>query len=698
MPVQRMVFHEITPAAIQRAIDKPRELDRRLVDAQETRRILDRLYGYEVSEVALEEGAAGPVRRPGAERRHPPRGRAGAGAHGASSPPPTGTSTATFAGGTPQTAFGATLVAVDGTPPGHRQGLRRARARSRKATSSCSTRPAPGGLADALDGADFAVRSVEAKPYTRKPVRRRSSPRPSSRRPGASCAVGSAQVMRHGPALYENGYITYMRTDSTTLSEHRASPPPAPRSREQYGPEYLPDAPRTYAKKVKNAQEAHEAIRPAGDRFRTPRGGRAASCEADELRLYELIWQRTVASPDDRRPRARPSPSASAATAADGRDAEFSATGTIITYPGFLRAYVEGSDDPEGDLDDEERDPARPRRGRRASRVAQHRGQGPQDPAAGPLHRGLAGEDAGGARRRPPVDLRLDHRHHPGPRLRVEEGLGPGAVLHRLRRRSRLLEQHFADLVDYAFTARMEDDLDEIASGTAEQVPWLSRFYFGEGGKDGAGIGLQGDGVGPPRRDRRPGRQHHPASARTPTASRDRGPARPLRAVPAAGRGHRVDPRRPAARRAHPRPRPSSSSRPPRATGCSATDPETGLTVLRQDRPLRPLRPARRPRDRRGRGQAQDGLAVPDDDARHPHARRGAAAAVAAPRAWAWIRPTASRSRRRTAATGPYLKKDKDTRSASTDEEQLFTVDLESLPGPAGPAQDAGAGPRPSRR
>ena len=300
--------------------------------------------------------------------------------------------------------------------------------------------------------------------------------------------------------------------------------------------------------------------------------------------------------------------------------------------------------------------------------------------------------------RRPPVDLRLDHRHHPGPRLRVEEGLGPGAVLHRLRRRT-LLESHFPDLVDYAFTARMEDDLDEIASGTEEQSlaePLLLRRRDGERRR---------------RRRRPPGAWSSsslgdidaravnsiPLGADADGVD-DRGPRRALRPVPPAGRGHRVASPRTCRPTSSPSSKAARAARGARATtGSLGDDPETGLTVLPGPAASGPTSSSASSSDEVER-QAQDGVAVQDHDRRHAHARRGAAAAVAAPdrrrrpgrrrRDHRAERPLRARTSRRTR-----------TPAASTDEDQLFTIDPRGRAAPCWPSPSApGPGRRPSRR
>jgi DNA topoisomerase-1 len=287
--------------------------------------------------------------------------------------------------------------------------------------------------------------------------------------------MSSAQVMRVAQDLYQNGYITYMRTDSTTLSETALN---AARSqaRSLYGAEYVPDKPRTYDRKVKNAQEAHEAIRPAGDSFRTPEQ-LAGELRNDQLRLYELIWKRTVAS-QMVDARGQSVQVRIGATSTDGRDAEFGASGRSITFPGYLRAYVEGADDPDAALDDRET-----------------------------LLPVLA---VGQALPRPELEAK-GHSTSPPARFteaslvkRLEElGIGRpstyASIMQVIQDRGyvwkkgtalvptwtafaviQLLEEHFSNVVDYAFTARMEDELDEIAAGQAERLPYLNEFWFGD--------------------------------------------------------------------------------------------------------------------------------------------------------------------------------------------------------------------------
>nr|MDT0664263.1 type I DNA topoisomerase [Micromonospora sp. DSM 115978] len=291
VPVKRMVFHEITPQAIQRAVDNPREIDENLVDAQETRRILDRLYGYEVSPVlwkkVMPKLSAGRVQSV-ATRILVERERARMRFRAAEYWNIEGV----FLAETDTTPLPATLVALDGR--------KLATGRDFDATGNLTStdvarldEPAARSLVDRLADTAFAVRSVETKPYRRSPY----PPFMTStlqQEAGRKLRFSSQRTMQVAQKLYENGYITYMRTDSTNLSE-TALTAARDQARQLYGAEYVPDKPRTYSKKVKNAQEAHEAIRPSGDSFRTP-GEVRRELDTDGFRLYELIWQRTVAS------------------------------------------------------------------------------------------------------------------------------------------------------------------------------------------------------------------------------------------------------------------------------------------------------------------------------------------------------------------------------------------------------------------
>ena len=341
VPVRRMVFHEISEPAIRAAVENLRDLDHDLVDAQETRRILDRLYGYEVSPVlwkkVMPKLSAGRVQSVAtriivqrerermafvsagywdiaavldAGRRAPRRGSSRRGSWPSTAPAwrPAATSAPTAS----------------------------SRAR-RKPLDEASARR----LAEALEGRDLAVESVESKPYTRKPY----APFMTStlqQEAGRKLRFSADRTMRGAQRLYENGYITYLRTDSTTLSESAIDAARA-QARELYGDAYVPAQPRQYTRKVKNAQEAHEAIRPAGERFRTP-GEVANEIDGDDFRLYELIWQRTVAS-QMADARGTTVSVRIAGTAATGEAVTFAASGRTITFPGFLKAYVETLDE-----------------------------------------------------------------------------------------------------------------------------------------------------------------------------------------------------------------------------------------------------------------------------------------------------------------------------------------------------------------
>ena len=435
VPTSRMVFHEITPEAIARAIANPQELDQGKVNAYQARRVLDRLYGYEVSPVlwkkVMPKLSAGRVQSVATRlvvdrERERIAFRSAAYSdleaefatkdHGKKTDEPT--------------SFTASLVAVDG----------RRVAQGRDFTSAGQLKSADvlhldaaaaAALAERLDNAAFSVSSVERKPYRRSPYapfRTTTLQQEASRQLGFS----AKHTMSIAQRLYENGYITYMRTDSVTLSQTAISAA-RKQAAELYGAGYVPDAPRTYASKVKNAQEAHEAIRPAGDSFRTPAQVARDHLSSDERRLYELIWKRTVAS--QMKDATGESVSVRVAGTSTGNErAEFGATGKVINFYGFLKLYVEGTDDPT-------RRPRRPGaqaaaagRERPARRAAARPGRALHQ-AAGPLHRGVAGQGAGRPGDRPAVHLRDHHGHDPGPRLRVQEGHRAGPLVPGVRRR-----------------------------------------------------------------------------------------------------------------------------------------------------------------------------------------------------------------------------------------------------------------------
>ncbi len=484
VPARRMVFHEITPEAIAQAVAHPREMDEGLVEAYQTRRVLDRLYGYEVSPVlwkkVMPQLSAGRVQSV-AVRLVVDRERERI----AFRPARYWDLEAVFAkfagdAGAPGPAdvssFPATLVAVDGR--------RVAQGRDFSSTGELKAQDllhldgeAAAALADRLGGASFSVSSVERKPYRRSPYapfRTTTLQQEASRKLGFS----SKYTMSVAQRLYENGHITYMRTDSITLSQTAITAARA-QARELYGSDYVPEAPRVYTSKVKSAQEAHEAIRPAGDKFKTPA---QAGLAGDELRLYELVWKRTVAS------QMKDATGESVSVRVSGRsstgeNAEFGASGKVISFYGFLKAYVEGADDPDAELDDRERrlPPLAEREPLTVQRLAaaEHATRPPARYTEATLIKELEDRAIG----RPStyasiIGTILDR----GYVFKKGTALVPSFVAFAV---VTLLEQHFAHLVDYDFTARMEEALDEIAVGEAARVPWLRRFYFGADGEEG---------------------------------------------------------------------------------------------------------------------------------------------------------------------------------------------------------------------
>ncbi|MFJ7256239.1 type I DNA topoisomerase [Streptomyces sp. NPDC098085] len=490
VPVHRMVFHEITKDAIRAAVANPRELNQRMVDAQETRRILDRLYGYEVSPVlwkkVMPRLSAGRVQSV-ATRLVVERERERMAFRSAEYWDLTGTfATGRTGDASDPSTLAARLSAVDGRriaqgrdfgPDG------RLKSGSGQVLHLDETNAR--ALAAALADATFAVRSVESKPYRRSPYapfRTTTLQQEASRKLG----FGAKATMQVAQKLYENGFITYMRTDSTTLSDTAVSAARA-QVTQLYGADYLPDKPRTYAGKVKNAQEAHEAIRPSGDRFRTPA---ETGLTGDQFRLYELIWKRTVAS------QMKDAVGNSVTVkiggrASDGRDAEFSASGKTITFHGFMKAYVEGADDPNAELDDRERRLPQVTEGDALSAeeisVDGHATKPPARYTEASLVKELEEREIG----RPStyasiIGTILDR----GYVFKKGTALVPSFLSFAV---VNLLEKHFGRLVDYDFTAKMEDDLDRIARGEAQAVPWLKRFYFGAGEGDTAGAGAASD-------------------------------------------------------------------------------------------------------------------------------------------------------------------------------------------------------------
>ncbi len=474
VPVKRMVFHEITKSAIEEAFAHPRDLDQRLVSAQEARRILDRLYGYEVSPVLWKKVqpklSAGRVQsvavRIVVERERERMAFISAGYWSIEG---------SFAPTTDlDQTFEATLHSIDGTRVAGGKDFDSSGSAGEKVAVLDQARATD--LAISLQTADFSVRSVESKPYTRKPYPpfRTSTLQQEA---GRKLRYSSSRTMSVAQRLYENGYITYMRTDSVELSATAVAA-----SRDQitklYGAEYLSPEPRSYSgKQAKGAQEAHEAIRPAGD-FLTPEQV-AAAVGPDEAALYDLIWKRAVASQMADAKGVSVSVRLGA-VAGSGEDAVFAASGRTITFPGFLRAYVQGADDPESELDDKEKilPPLEEGTGLAVERLEPtgHETRPPARYTEASLVQKLEELGVGRPSTYASIMTTIQDR---GYVFKKGSALVPtftafGVVS--------LLERHFPNLIDYEFTASMETDLDRIAGGEEESVPWLAAFYFGEDG------------------------------------------------------------------------------------------------------------------------------------------------------------------------------------------------------------------------
>jgi DNA topoisomerase-1 len=485
----RMVFHEITPQAIMRAVEECRTIDSHLVEAQEARRIFDRIYGFKLSDVMRRKTngrSAGRVQsvatRMVVDRERDRMAFRSADWWGIDATV-TAEGEAARAGETDVArSFAAALVAVDGTPLAGGKDFGASGQLANSAKVVVLDEAQARALAAGLDGQTLAVSSMTHKPYRRSP-RAPFITSTLQQEAGRKLRFSSKRTMSVAQSLYEEGWITYMRTDSTTLSEQALSAARA-QATSMYGSAYVPSSPRHYNKKVKNAQEAHEAIRPAGETFRTPDEA-ARSLSGDEFRLYDLVWKRTVASQmaDATGTSARVGLSGTATVDGVDRAVEFGASGTVIEFPGFQRAYVEGEDDPEAEL---------------ADREVHLPPMAEGDPAS------LSAVDPGGHATQPPA------RYTEASLVKAMEEIGVGrpstyaSIVSTILDRGyvwkkgsamvpsltafgvvALLEQHFTDLVDYGLTASMEDDLDEIAGGDQDMVRWLGDFYFGPDGHGG---------------------------------------------------------------------------------------------------------------------------------------------------------------------------------------------------------------------
>ncbi len=473
VPVKRMVFHEITPGAIREAVEHWRELDMKLVEAQEGRRILDRLVGYEVSPVLWRKVApklsAGRVQSV-ATRLLVERERSRMAFRSAEYWDVEGAFRAHDSG------FGARLIELDD------------RRLARGADFDPSTgrlaadrdvvvldETAARSLAARLGESKFRVASVESARFTEKP----KAPFTTSsmqQEAGRKLRFGAKRTMDLAQDLYEQGFITYMRTDSTTLSSQAVA---AARTaiRELYGDDYLPAQPREYRTRVKNAQEAHEAIRPAGERIRTPDEVRS-QLRGDHYQLYDLIWKRTIASQmSDARAR-RVTVRLDAVSSA-GERARFSASGKTYEFLGFRRAYVEGTDESNVEADETEATLPAVREGEvvacESLTASGHNTQPPARYTDASLVKELEERGIGRPSTYAAVIETIQRR---GYAWKKGNALVPSWVAFA---KIQLLEKHFASLVDYRFTAEMEEALDVIARGEGESEKWLHSFYYGNG-------------------------------------------------------------------------------------------------------------------------------------------------------------------------------------------------------------------------
>ncbi|MFZ4585175.1 MAG: type I DNA topoisomerase [Acidimicrobiia bacterium] len=473
VPVKRMVFHEITRQAIEEAVANSRELDMKLVEAQEARRVLDRLYGYEVSPVGwkkIRPGLSAGRVQSVATRLIVERERARMAFRSADYWDVEAALSAR------NVAFTGKLAKVDGK--------RVAEGRDFDANTGALRDPdavirlgevAARSVAEGLDRASLAVRSVETTDW-------RDSPRPpfitSTLQVEASnkLGFGSAKTMAIAQRLYERGYITYMRTDSTNLSE-QAVAAARNRVRELYGNDFLPDQPRSYRGKVKNAQEAHEAIRPAGEQMRTL-DEVSRELDADERRLYELVWKRTIACQMADARGQRVAMRISARTSG-GQAVEFASNGRTIEFAGFMRAYVEGSDNPDAELEDRESPIPQLNEGESVActdvTANQHITQPPRRFSEAGLVKELEQRGIGRPSTYASIISTIQDR---GYAFKKGNSLVPTWTAFA---KVQLLERYFGHLIDYGFTAQMEEELDSIARGEGEGEKYLHQFYWGDG-------------------------------------------------------------------------------------------------------------------------------------------------------------------------------------------------------------------------
>jgi DNA topoisomerase-1 len=468
VPVHRLVFHEITSEAIHDALEHPRDIDEGLVRAQETRRILDRLYGYEVSKLLWRKVkpklSAGRVQSV-AVRLIVQRERERMAFRSATWWDLLG-HFATQA----NEAFDADLVSADNRQVPSGKDFDSATGKIKNAELLLLDEAAAAALKARLQTATFRVTNVETKPYTTRPA----APFTTStlqQEANRKLGFGARRTMDAAQRLYENGYITYMRTDSTNLAQVAID---AARDlvRSEYGEQFLTPEPRVYASKVKNAQEAHEAIRPAGHPFKLP-GALKDELPADQYRLFEMIWKRTIASQmaDARGSIVR--------VTIEGGGAVFVVSGKTIEFPGFLRAYVEGSDDPDAALSDRETILPAMQPGDtvqcRDLETKSHTTQPPARFSEAALTKTLEEMGIGRPSTYASIIETIVERDYVNKR---GNALVPTWTAFSV---SKLMEEHLANLVDYQFTAQMEDLLDAISRQEQGSTSYLKDFYFGNG-------------------------------------------------------------------------------------------------------------------------------------------------------------------------------------------------------------------------
>jgi DNA topoisomerase-1 len=473
VPVKRMVFNEITKDAILKAVNETRDIDQRLVDAQETRRVLDRLYGYRLSPVlwkkVMPRISAGRVQSV-ATRLIVERERERMAFIA---------STWWDLTATTDQGFNARLISVDGkrvatTNDFDSNGALKERSASQILLLGESEAT---NLSKSLTGQKLKVKSIEESPRTERP----KPPFTTStmqQDAGSRLGWGAQLTMRIAQSLYEGGYITYMRTDSVNLSE-TAIKAARNAAKSLYGADHIPDSPRVYEGKSKNAQEAHEAIRPAGDTFKTP-GELAPELTRDQLSLYDLIWKRTVASQmaDAKKMQARVDFDVASS---DNKNLVFRANGSVVTFPGFLAAYEDVTDE-KNEEESDKRLPAM-QEGQLVNvsdyKFESHETKPPARYTEPTLVKKLEELGIGRPSTFASIIQTIQDRGYVVKRGRA---LVPTFLAFSV---TGLLEQHFSKLVDYEFTASMEEDLDKIANGEADRVHWLTNFFYGHDDQPG---------------------------------------------------------------------------------------------------------------------------------------------------------------------------------------------------------------------